>query len=696
MDASTTEPASRLSVRALLGWPLATAGLAAIQAFAAHGRQGGAASSMVWATLSGFALGAWAGLLHALVAAALVRVAGWQRLVERIGNARPAPSVRAAAATGALVVLVAAWWAIDRVIALQAEHPLDYGAVARAIWRGAAALVLPASAAILYIALRWLERHLRDRPRRATNVTRVAVSVAVLLVAWHMASGPFVVYFGATAALLLVIAGVFVARMWLPPAGRLGVVGLRSAVAMSVATCVVGVLGLRDPGVRALLLHEGPTFAEVHALFTAFADRDADRDLPPWLGGGDCDDDDPRISSAAKEIPGNGLDDNCHAGDAPRPEIVRDVPGPASRRPPLVLVTIDTVRADRLELYGSQRATMPALARLGEEGVVFERAYAPANHTFFSVTALLSGLSTEHMLVPSDADVPQLSYERWLPHVLGGLGYHRVAIDPPLLYDGKMRPADLHFDTILTGPFDAIGGNRGAKAGQVADLAIEWLRGWGGEQPVFLWVHFMDPHAVHESPQRFAVREEADAYDNELSWVDMHLARLLDAVGDAFHGQAHVIVTSDHGEQLGEAGGWGHGFSLREVEVRVPLVLSAPGLAPARVAEPVSLLRVPSTVLQWLGYAPTVWPDAPSLLAGDGVAAPPVVVENPAFLWNERRMEAALVEPPWKLVHARTTNTTLLFDLEHDPGERDDRAGREPEIRDRMLTRLRDLLEHGG
>jgi hypothetical protein len=696
VDGPTTPSAPRLSVPALLAWPLATAGLAAFQAFAAHERQGGTIVSLAWAIATGFALGAWAGSLHALVVAALQRVAVWQRLAERVRERMPGPSVRASAAVGALVVLLGSWWAIDRVYALVRGYPLDYDAVGRAIWRGAAALVLPAIAALVWIGLRSIEHRLRDRPQRATLVARLAVTAVVGLTAWHLSQGPFFVYFGSTAALVVVVVAAWVAGSWVPRTEALGRGALRAVGVTWLALVLVGGAGLRMPGVRALLLHEGPLFAEVHALFTGFADRDGDRDLPPWLGGRDCDDGDAAVSGASKEIAGNGVDDNCSGGDAPVDEPVRTLPGPAPTRPPIVLVTIDTVRADRLELYGAARDTMPALARLGSAGVVFDRAYAPANHTFFSVTALLSGLSAERMIVPGTAAVPELSYGRWLPHVLGGLGYHRVAIDPPLLHDGKMRPADLHFDAIDTGPFDDVGGNRGAKARQVADAAIQWLGAWRGEAPVFLWVHFIDPHAVHESPQRFAVHTEADAYDNELSWVDFHLARVLAEVDDVFHGQAHVIVTSDHGEQLGEAGGWGHGFSLREVEVRVPLVLRAPHLEPARVAEPVSLLRVPGTVLHWLGYPADVWPDAPSLLGVAGVTAPPVVVQNPAFLWNERRMEAALVEHPYKLVHARTTNTTLLFHLGDDPAERNDLAARQPAIRDAMLARLLEHLERGG
>lgn len=697
MQGTTIEAAARLPVRSAFAWPLATAALGAMQAFAAHDRQGGAASAVVWAVLTAFALGSWLGLLHALVAAALARRTVWSRWTAWVQTRAPAPSVLAAATVLALAVELTAWWGIDLVYALARAHPLDYDAVGRQIWRGAAALTLPVLAAVLFVGVRGLETRLRAHEVRAKWVARVGASSAFVLAAWHLSSGPFFVYFGSTVAVALLVGGAVLAAAWLPASIPLHrPAALRTSVAW-VALVLVGAWGLRDVGVRALLLHEAPLFAEVHALATGWADGDGDGDLPPWLGGTDCDGTDPAISGAAKELPGNGIDDNCHAGDASsRPAAEPLTPTAERARPPIVLVTIDTVRADHLELYGYPRETMPALARLGARGVVFERAYSPGNHTFFSVTALLAGQSIERMLVPGDAAVPHLGYSRWLPDLLGRLGYHRVSIDPPLVLDGKMRPEELRFDEVDLGPFDTVGDNRGAKSRQVADSAIRWLEAWQGDAPVFLWVHFIDPHAVHESPERFATHTESDAYDNELSWVDLHLGRVLAAVDRTLGSEAHVIVTSDHGEQLGEAGGWGHGFSLREAEVRVPLVVVAPGLSPRRVGTPVSGLRIPATVMHWLGFSPEGWPEAPSLLLDPEGDPPPVVVENPAFLWNARRMEAALVDMPFKLVHSRTTNTTLLYDLERDPHERDDLAGTEPEIRERMLAKLLDLLEHAG
>ncbi len=680
-----------LPVYAAWGWPLGTATLGAAQVIASFGRQGGSLGGASWAVATAFAIGAWVGLLHGLLAWGLgPRLRG--RIPPRVQALVPGPSTWAAATVGAAVVLLGAWWGIDVVFDLVDAHPLDYDAVGRQIWKGAAGLALTVAAAGLYLGLRGLRLGLQGRPRVAGIVARVAASAIVFAVAVHMARGPFVVYFGPSVAFALWLAAAVVAMTWLParrPATRDG--ALRWVVPW-LALVLVGGLGLRSPSVRALLLHEGPVFAHVHGFSLAFADGDGDGDLSPTFGGTDCDDDDPAVSGAHKELPANGIDDNCHGGDAPA--LSATAPIALSAEPkPVVLITIDTVRADHLELYGYARPTMPALAQLGARGRVFERAYAPANHTFFSVTAILAGQSTERMLVPTTAAVPQLSYTQWLPHVLGQQGYHRVAIDPPLLADGKMQPQQLRFDEIDIGPYDFVGDNRGAKSRQVADSAIDWLERWEGQRPVFMWVHFMDPHAVHESPKRFDGTTEADAYDNELSWVDFHLNRLLAAVERTFEGRAVVVVTSDHGEQLGEAGGWGHGFSLRDVELRVPLIVAGPGVTPAREPEPVSLLRVPATIVALLGADPVAWPDAPSLLAD--VDAGPVIAENPAFLWNERRMEAALVQWPYKLIHARATNTTLLFDLERDPQERHDLGAADPDRRDQMLETLRDALEVG-
>jgi len=643
--------------------------------------------AFVLAVASGCAMGAWLAVLVALVAI-MARRRGWT-VPARLRPSPAAVAVLACASVLALVVVAIAWAALDVGLALVAAHPLDYPQTGTQLGRAVVLLVVPVAVMVLVAIAAPLARWLAPG-RRALTALRIAGTVAVLALAMHFGSGAFVVYFGPLVALGIVALAFVVAMLWLP-AWREGPVGA-FVCACALFVVVVGVLGLRHPGARALLLHHGRLTPTVVVLGIGFLDGDDDGDLPLWLGGGDCDDDDPRIGVASVEISGNGIDDNCWAGDRepePEPATPAVVAGP---RPTLVLVTIDTVRPDRLELYGAARATMPALTELGARGLVFEHAYAPANHTFYAMTALLAGQATERMLVPQPGALPGMRYTRWLPQRLRELGYHVVAIAPPLVQDGKLPPQELRVDEIDLGPFDSGAKNRGTTSRQIADSAIERVESWQGEGALALWIHFMDPHAVHESPQRFPVADVRDAYDNELSWVDLHLSRVLAAVHERFGDEVLVVVTADHGESFGEDGDWGHGFTLFEREIRVPLVIAGPGVPAGRRSMPVTTLAVAPTVLALLGQPRDPALEYPSLVDADPA---PVVAENPAFLWNEPRMEAALVEQGQKLVWARTTNTIQLFDLVADPDERTNLAAADPERRDRMLTTLRDALERG-
>lgn len=674
-------------VRAPWAVPLATAAVTAGELLAR--RSAADVPAFVLATASGFAMGAWLALLCGLVAV-MARRRGWH--LPRWMTPKGAAPVLAAALVTSIVVVALGWVALDAGLELVRTRPLDYPQTGTQLGRAVVLLVAPLGVLALVVAtgplVRWLAKGRRARFAIATGTT-----IAALAIAAHFGGGSFVVYFGAGVALVAVVLGAIAAATWLPSAAR----GARGAAATAVLVgiTVVGILGLRHAGARALLLHHGHLTPTLVALGVGSLDGDGDGDLPPWLGGGDCDDGDERVGIVVPEIPGNGVDDNCWAGDraatpeAPSPAIVD---GP---RPLLLLVTIDTVRPDHLELYGAARETMPGLRALGERGLVFERAYAPANHTFFAMTALLAGQATERMITPVPGQqAGGLRYTRWLPQRLRELGYYTVAIAPPLVLDGKLAPAELRVDEIDVGPFDAGEKNRGTTSRQIADAAIDRLERWSGKEPLALWIHFMDPHAVHESPVRFVVERVQDAYDNELSWVDLHLGRVLAAADKKVgEGGALVVVTADHGESFGEDGDWGHGFSLYEREIRVPLVVAGPGVPQGvRRSVPVTTLAVAPTVLGMLGQPRDDGHVYPSLVDAD---PSPVIAENPAWLWNEARLEAALIEGDHKLVWSRTSNTVQLFDLAGDPEERRNLAAVDVERRDRMWGALRDALEAG-
>lgn len=680
-------PTPAWPVRAFCAWPAATALVTTGELVAR--RQAFDLVAFVLAIASGAAMGMWLGVLGALVAVIATR-RGWH-VPPALRPGAHTQVLLATAAVWSVVVVAVAWVGLDVGLALVHERPLDYPQTGTQLGRGVIALVAPPGVLALVLATGPLARWL-GHGARARLVGGACGVLAVFVAARHFGSGAFIVYFGPMVALVLVVVAAIAAAVCLSSAR----VASRGAIACGVVVVIaaLGVLGLHHRGARALMLHHGRLTPTIIELGIGFLDGDGDGDFPPWLGGGDCDDGDPSITIATPELPGNDVDDDCWAGEraaTPEPPAPAITDGP---RPMIVLVTIDTVRPDRLELYGAVRETMPALAALGARGLVFERAYAPANHTFFAMTALLAGQSTEHMLVPKPGEragaLPGMRYTRWLPQRLRELGYHVVAIAPPLVSDGKIAPAELRVDELEFGPFDSGEKNRGATSRQIADAAIARVEAWSGTEPLALWIHFMDPHAVHESPIRFAVNDVRDAYDNELSWVDLNLARVLAAVHARVGDEALIAVTADHGESFGEDGDWGHGFSLYEREIRVPLVLAGPGVPVGRRPMPVSTLALHPTILALLGAPRDGGLPYPSLVEADPW---PVIAANPSFLWNEPRMEAAWIEADHKLVWSRTTNTVQLFDLRTDPDERRNLASSDRERADAMLAQLRDALD---
>ncbi len=659
MTQEESQPANRWSLRALLAWPLASAAIALAEVSQYGQYQSPSVTRWLMAGCVGFVVGLWLGLGWTLMFRVL------RRDVARPRRTSMDPRLLTGLVAACLVtplLLVAS----REVLSVSRANPIDFDATALRLWRAGLLLSVPAFVLLFYGFLRWAEPRVAKRPRRVL----ACVALTWVFILAHMCSGAFFIYFGAPTSWLLWAVTAAVIAPWIPREVPRLSTRWRSAAALwgAVAiTSAVGCLGLHDDATRSLVLHDNKVFPPLHAAATAAFDRDGDGALAELVGGNDCDDRDATRSGLHVENPNTSTDENCYEG---APSTISALPFKTSapRRPPIFLITIDTVRADHLELYGAKRPTMPALTSLANSGRWFERAYAPANHTFFAMTALLAGQSCERMLAPSDAaPAGSLRYTFWLPDRLRTLGYKSIAFRPPLVVSGKLRSEDLKFDAVDLGADDFGQKHRGTNSKQVVDSVITFLRENQEPDPLFTWVHFMDPHGVHEAHTRFIGGTLNDRYDNELSWVDFNLARLLREIEDQYGDEALIIVTADHGESLGEHQNYGHGFSLREPEIKVPLIMRGPGVPPGVERRPVSALGIVPTVLDVLGEDVASFPLSYPSLIRDTLPAP--VSHNPEYLWNEQRMESAIIIGPWKLIHSRTSNTTLLFNLNSDPAE---------------------------
>ncbi|MBK6920354.1 MAG: sulfatase-like hydrolase/transferase [Deltaproteobacteria bacterium] len=410
-----------------------------------------------------------------------------------------------------------------------------------------------------------------------------------------------------------------------------------------------------------------------------------------WLGGGDCAPFDPEVHPSAVEIPGNGVDDNCSDGDAIADVFdLAAVAVPTAASPKSVLlVTIETLRADHTSLYGYTRETTPALERWARDARVYERAFTAGAWTSIAIPTLLRGVNARRL--------------PWQPYAETNRGRlfardEPIALDPGeqgvqtfLLPDGGAPPlswwlrrrgmvtaavvddrfselldpslgTDLGFDRFVDA--DAIRGRDPDDL--VVDLAIETLASLPADRPFFLWVHLFGPHSPnteHADVPRFG-DDLVAGYDHEIRFVDAQLDRLLRAATERTPALVWV-VTADHGESL-QANDRMHGFDLGRGVIQVPLVIGGTGLPAGREPAVVSTLDLVPTIL-----AQTQTP-APGYLDGLDLAGAPIPGDRRVFVDTWHRSfdgavlfdQAGLTDGTRELVLERTKQALGLLDLQ--------------------------------
>ena len=288
----------------------------------------------------------------------------------------------------------------------------------------------------------------------------------------------------------------------------------------------------------------------------------------------------------------------------------------------LVLVTIDTLRADAVGFAGNRRVETPVLDRLAAAGEVFDDAHAHNVVTLPSHTNILTGLYPYQHGVRDNSGFALSSKVPTLATLLKRAGWVTGAFVGAYPLDaryGLNQGFDVYDDKFPRGsnPEQFVMAER--RGDQVVAAARAWWDGQKGKRR-FLWVHLYDPHASYDPPEPFASRYRSEPYLGEVAATDSFLAPLLSPFLDGREAPALVIVTADHGESLGEHGELTHGLFAYEVTLKVPLVVWGAGIAPGRDHRPARHVDVVPTALAYLGLPP--YPGLPgrSLLA---LAAPP-------------------------------------------------------------------------
>ena len=276
-------------------------------------------------------------------------------------------------------------------------------------------------------------------------------------------------------------------------------------------------------------------------------------------------------------------------------------------RPPLnlILITLDTTRADHLGCYGSRSGASPNIDKLAARGVRFERVDSVVPLTLPSHATLLTGLRPQrHGLRLEGHGTLRTSIDT-LSAVFSRRGFRTGAFVGSAMLDhrfGLGRGFGLYDDAVALDPGGAPAGLDAERpAGAVADSALAWLRETG-TRPFFAWIHFYDAHAPYAPPQQYESRFASTPYDGEIAYVDSQVARVVDYVDRAgLREQTVIAIVGDHGEGLGEHGESTHGLLLYESTLRVPLIIAAPSLRARVVREAISTSDVPPTLAALAG-----------------------------------------------------------------------------------------------
>jgi len=347
----------------------------------------------------------------------------------------------------------------------------------------------------------------------------------------------------------------------------------------------------------------------------------------------------------------------------------------------LVIVTIDTLRADRVGAYGYKDGSTPHLDALARDGAMAPQATSHVPLTRPShVTVFTGRLPPETGIRDniSPAVVPEVPL---LAEVLKKAGFATAAVVSSIVLDsssGLDRGFDLYDDDIA-GPGGGAGFlNTLQRKGDVStDLAIAWLEKTRQTSPqgrVFLWLHLYDPHDPYEPPEPFAARFASRPYDGEVAFADEQLGRLDAALARlGLKDDTALMVVSDHGEGLGDHGETLHGFFAYQTTLRVPFLVRGPGVrAGSRVAGVVGLVDVLPTALDLLGQPPPAGALsgrslAPEMRGGDALAEVPHYAETLVpllhFGWSDLRV---IRDGRYKYIQAPRPE---LYDLATDPGE---------------------------
>lgn len=356
-----------------------------------------------------------------------------------------------------------------------------------------------------------------------------------------------------------------------------------------------------------------------------------------------------------------------------RRRLARMDPAPATLN--VIVVTLDTLRADRLGCYGFSGVATPHIDRLASEGVVFERMTATVPLTFPSHSSMFTGLLPPRHGVRDNGGFFLDESRTTLAERMKAGGYTTGAFVAAWVLESRWGLAqgfDHYSDRFDLSQYKVLSlGTVQKKGDEVMDDALRWMEGVR-ERKFFAWIHLYDPHTPYEPPEPFRSRHPGQPYLGEVAYTDAVVGRLTEWLQrSGLRGRTAVVLTADHGESLGEHGEGTHAFFIYESTTHVPFIVSTPWGLTGRTATPASGVDLMPTVLDLAGLAPEPDIDGRSLARSvvdpradlGGVAYSETYFPRYHFGWQHLR---SLRDGRYTFVDAPTPE---LYDRQGDPGE---------------------------
>lgn len=365
----------------------------------------------------------------------------------------------------------------------------------------------------------------------------------------------------------------------------------------------------------------------------------------------------------------------------------------------VLLITLDTTRADRLGCYGYQVGSTPNLDELAAAGVRFKKAYCQVPLTLPSHASILTGLNPYRHGVHNNGNYALRPEFITLAEILKEENFQTAAFVASFSVDSRFG-LDQGFD-VYDDVFEPRAAFKSPNAERKADEVYLSFAQWfekNYRDRFLAWIHFFDPHYPYNPPIEYARKFPKELYDGEVAFMDYYVGRVIELLKIyGIYDRTMIIIVGDHGEAFGEKVEQGHGIFLYEMSVRVPLIILAPGLPAGLVVEPeVQLIDLVPTILDFLGLKSPQMFEGQSLrpvMAGKRFRQVDIYLETfypkENYGWSEL---TGLVSGEWKYLQAPKPE---LYNLKDDPQENNNLFAIKEDKAQQLKIRLENLIKQG-